>query len=104
MIAMTHATYTVNEAYAEQNKLRIGRVIEELRALRRTDIQYSVFTTDDGKTFIHMLLCTTEEAGKAFESLEAFADFQKGLGASHPEVPPSVKSVNLVGSTSDFLS
>ncbi|GHO99345.1 hypothetical protein KSF_093930 [Reticulibacter mediterranei] len=104
MISITHATYTVQAAYAEQNKSRIARVIEELRALQRTDLQYSVFVQDDGKTFIHMLLCTTEDAHKAFGSLEAFAAFQRGLEASQPEVLPSVNRVTLVGSTTNVLS
>jgi hypothetical protein len=104
MISIGHATYTVQAGYAEQNKLRIARVIAELRTLQRTDLQYSVFVQEDGKTFIHMLLCTTEDARKAFGSLEAFAAFQEALKASQPEVPPSVNQVTLVGSTTDILS
>lgn len=104
MMSITHATYTVQAAYAAENKLRIARVIEELRALQRTDLQYSVFVQDDGKTFFHMLFCTTEDARKVFGSLEAFVAFQTALGASQPEVSPSVNSVTLVGSTTDILS
>jgi hypothetical protein len=103
-MSITHATYVVKAEYAAQNKKKISLVIEELRALHRTDLQYSVFAQDDGKTFIHVLLCASEEAKKAFVALESFTAFQTALAESHPEVPPSVTNLTLIGSTSDFLS
>lgn len=102
-MTITHVTYTVKAAYAEQNKKHIQRVMAELRALQRTDLQYNVFVQDDGKTFTHMLLCTTEEAGKVFGALESFTAFQAAFAESQPEVPPAFTNLTLVGSTSDFL-
>jgi hypothetical protein len=104
MMTITHATYVVKAAYAAQNKKQIGRVIEELRTLHRTDLQYSVFVQDDGNTFIHVLLCANEEASKVFGALESFTAFQAALAESHPEVPPSVTNPTLVGSTLDLFS
>lgn len=86
---MTHIRYSVKAEYAAQNKANISRVMEELRALRRTAIRYSVFAD--------------EEANKVFSALESFKAFQAALFGSHPEVPPSVNTLALVGSTSNLL-
>jgi hypothetical protein len=101
---ITTVRYVVQAAYAAQNQEHIRRVMEELRALGRTDLKYTVFMEDDGKTFIHLRFCANEEASKVFNTLETFQAFQAALVASHPEVPPSaVMHMTLVGSTSDLL-
>ena len=95
--------YTVKAEYSAQNQEQICRVMDELRALRRTDIQYSVFVEDDGKTFIHLLFCENEEAEEVFFRLASQQAFQAGLDASHLEVPPKMTTLRLVGATSDLL-
>lgn len=95
--------YTVPAAYAAQNQKQISRVVDELRALRRTDIRYSVFEEDDGKTFIHLLFCANEEAEQVFFKLESQQAFQAALAESHFEVPPTMTTLHLVGATSDLL-
>ena len=95
--------YTVREEYAAQNQEQISRVVEELRALHRTDIRYSVYVEDDVKTFLHLLFCANEEAERAFFLLESQQAFQAGLTASHLEVPPTMTTLRLVGATSDLL-
>src|SRR2546421_312181 len=101
---ITTNRYVVKAEYAAQNQEHIRRVMDELRALRRTDIRYSVFVEDDGKTFIHWRLCVDEEARKVFDTLESFQAFQAALQASHPEVPPTTAThLTLIDSTSDLL-
>src|SRR5205809_2447992 len=101
---ITTNRYVVPAAYAAQNQEHIRRVMEELRALHRTDLKYSVFVEDDGKTFIHLRFCANEEASKVFDRLPTFQAFQVALLASHPEVPPTTAiHLTLVGSTSDLL-
>ncbi len=95
--------YTVQAEYAAQNQKNISLVVEELRAFRRTDIRYSVFVEDDGKTFIHLLFCANEEAEKVFFTLESQQAFQVALAESHLEVSPTMATLRLVGSTSDIL-
>ena len=101
---ITTVHYVVQAAYAEQNKEHIRRVMEELRALHRTDLKYSVFVEEDGKTFIHLRYCANEDASKLFDTLATFQAFQEALISSHPEVPPSrVMHLTLAGSISDLL-
>ncbi len=95
--------YTVQAEYAAQNQKQIRRVVEELRALRRTDIRYSVFVEDDGKTFIHLLFCANEKTEQLFFILASQQAFQATLAESHLEVPPTMTTLRLVGSTSDLL-
>ena len=103
MMIIRQNRYTVQAAYAAQNQKQISRVVEELRALRRTDIQYSIFVEDDGKTFLHVLFCANEEAEQGFFRLESQQAFQAGLAESHLEVPPTMTTLRLVGATSDLL-
>ena len=103
MIVTTNR-YVVKAEYAAQNQEHIRRFMEELRALDRTDIKYSVFVEDDGKTFIHLRFCANEEASKVFDTLGSFQAFQAALLASQPEVAPTrAIHLTLVGSTSDLL-
>jgi hypothetical protein len=95
--------YTVQAVYAAQNQKQISRVVDALRALRRTDIRYSVFVEDDGKTFLHLLFCANDEAEQVFFTLATQQAFQAGLAASHLEVPPTMTTLHLVGATPDLL-
>ncbi len=101
---ITTNRYVVKAEYAAENQEHIRRVMEELRALRRTDLKYSVFVEDDGKTFIHLRLCANEEARKVFDQLQSFQAFQAALAGSDPEVPPTTAThLTLVGSSYDLL-
>ena len=103
MMIIRQNRYTVQTEYAAQNQKQISQVMDELRDLRRTDIRYSVFVEDDGRTFLHLLFCANEEAEQAFFRLPSQQAFQAGLVASHLEVPPTMTTLRLVGSTSDLL-
>jgi hypothetical protein len=102
LMIITTNRYVVQAEYAAQNQEHIRRVMEELRSLHRTDLKYSVFMQDDGKTFIHLRFCANEDASKVFDQLPSFQAFQEALLASNPEVPPTkAMHLTLVGSTSD---
>src|SRR5215472_19334313 len=103
MMIIRQNRYTVQASYAAQNQKHISRVVEELRALRRTDIRYSVFVEDDGKTFVHLLFCANEEAEQVFFRLASQQAFQAALASSHFEVPPTMTTLHLIGATSDLL-
>ncbi|GHO90468.1 hypothetical protein KSF_005160 [Reticulibacter mediterranei] len=63
---ITHIQYTVRAGYAAENQEYIRRILEDLRALDRTDIGLSIFIKEDGKTFLHFLFCEHEEAEQTF--------------------------------------
>ena len=103
MMIIRQNRYAVQADYAAHNQERISRVVEDLRASRRNDIHYSVYVEDDGKTFLHLLFCANEEAEQVFFNLPSQQAFQAGLAASRFEVPPTMATLHLVGSTLDLL-
>jgi enamine deaminase RidA (YjgF/YER057c/UK114 family) len=103
MMIIRQNRYTVQAEDAVQNQECISRVVEDLGALRRNDIRYSVYVEDDGKTFLHLLFCANEEAEQVFFNLPSQQAFQDGLAASRFEVPPTMATLHLVGWTSDSL-
>ncbi len=101
---VTQNRYRVRAGYTEENKEYVRRVMEELRSLHRSDLMYSVFIEDDGKTFVHWRICANEEARKVFDQLQSFQAFQTALAASHPEVPPGTATrLILIDATSELL-
>ena len=103
MVIIRQNRYTVQAEDTAQNQQRISRVVEDLRALHRTDIRYSVFVEDDGKTFLHVLLCANDEAEQVFFNLPSQQAFQDGLATTPFEAPPTMATLHLVGATSDLL-
>src|SRR5215471_21240929 len=102
MMIIRQNRYTVKAEYAAQNQELISRVVEELRALGRLDISYSVFVEDNGKTFLHVLVCANDEAEQVFFRLPSQQVFQGGLTTSHLELPPTMTTLSLVGAISDL--
>jgi len=102
---MVHVRYTVKAERVAENKAHIGLVMAELRTLSRTDIKYSVFVEDDGKTFNHWALCASEEAQRFFVNLESFQAFQQASRQEgYREAAPTTTSLTLVGSSYDLFS
>jgi len=95
----TKVQYTVKSEFAKQNIENINKVMSDLRQLNNTDIKYSVFLSDDKKSFIHFAMTNTQEANNILTSLDSFKKFQSELKASNPEIPPMVENVSLVDSS-----
>src|SRR5260221_10763131 len=101
---ISHIRYTVKAEYVAQNKANISKVMAELRALGRPDIQYSVYVEEDGKTFNHWPHFASDEARKVFGNLESFKAFQAALQGGYWEVPPTATHLTLVGSSYNLFS
>ena len=101
---ISRVQYTLQQSFVAQNKQNISKVMEELRSLNNPGIRYSSCVLDDGKTFMHLVICQDEEAFKVIGSLESFKHFQEELKASNPEVPPKPENLTLVGSSYDFFN
>ena len=48
--------YTVRENYVETNKKNIKAVVSELRNMGDKGVKYSVFTEDNGQSFVHFAI------------------------------------------------
>ena len=95
--------YTVKDEYVETNKANIQRVMADLKEINPPDIQYSAFLLDDGKSFVHFVMRTHDEAQKTLSELPSFQEFQRQLKESGPESPPNAENLNLVGSSRDIF-
>lgn len=95
--------YTVKDSYVATNKENIQKVMSELKAMNNPGIKYSAYLMDDGKTFLHFVMYRDEESNRIVNELPAFKKFREELVASRPEVPPSAKELELVGSAHDIF-
>ena len=99
---VTRVQYTVRSEFAEQNKQNIAAVMNELRALGRSDVTYAVYVQGDGKTFMHLAHQNTAEAERFPTTLEAFKRFQTQL-KENLEIPPKVETFGLVDSAAPIF-
>lgn len=101
---ITYIQYTVRAEYAEENQQYIRQILEDLRALGRTEIRSSIFVKEDGKTFLHFLFCEHEEAEQTFFQLESLQAWRAALVKSDPEVKLTTPiRLSVVGSTTNQL-
>lgn len=91
--------YTVKESYVETNKANIQRVMADLREINDPNIKYAAFLLDDGKSFMHFVMRTSDEAQKTLSELPSFQEFQRQLRESGPEAPPQSENLTPVGSS-----
>jgi hypothetical protein len=99
---VTRVQYTVRSEFAEQNKQNIAAVMNELRALGRSDVTYAVYVQGDGKTFMHLAHQNTAEAERFPTSLESFKRFQTQL-KENLEIAPKVETFGLVQSSTPIV-
>lgn len=100
---ITKVHYTVKQEYAVHNKENIARVMSELRQVDHPGVRYSAFLDEDGKTFVHLVICADEEAKRFLGSLESFKSFQAALKASEPETPPVITNLNFESSSYNYF-
>lgn len=96
-------TYTVQESYADQNKMNITQVMNDLRATGRDGIHYSSYVKEDGVTFVHVAHFATEEDNKVLNDLDSFKHFQQELKASGLVNPPAAQTLEMIGSSNNTL-
>jgi quinol monooxygenase YgiN len=96
-------TYTVNPAFAAQNKENISRFLEDFKQLDTTAFWYHVYVLEDGVTFLHFSSYRDKAIQDQVLQMPSFKAFQQerddsGLNDSH-----AVRVLQLVGASSDRL-
>ena len=89
-------TYTVKSSFVAQNKANINVFISELKEQGNTDVRYSIYLGEDGKTFTHISLYNNETAQENFLEMESFKAFQQQRDESGLEAEPSIEVLNFV--------
>lgn len=95
--------YTVNSDFTEANQRNIALVMAELRQTGNTDVKYSSFLHEDGKTFMHIVMYNTKGSESLPSSLDSFKAFQAEL-KENIEIPPKAETFTLVDSSYDIFS
>ena len=89
-------TYTVKPSFVEQNKANINVFINELKESGNTDVRYSIYLGEDGRTFTHISLYSSETAQEQFLDMPSFKAFQQQRDESGLEAEPSIEVLNFV--------
>lgn len=95
-------TYTVNNTYVSINKEMIQAFLTDFRKLDSAQFLYSVFQSEDGKTFIHTSQYKNKEIQQTLLNTPSFLHFQeqrdKNLASE-----PTIEFLNYVGSSKEVL-
>jgi quinol monooxygenase YgiN len=91
-------TYTVQSAFAQQNKENIKTFIQDLKRINDPGLRYHVYQTTDGKTFMHFAEYTNDQAQKTLLELPSFKSFQQQRD-QQLELEPIIEAMQFVDAT-----
>jgi len=90
-----NVSYTVKKEFVDENLENIKAFISDLKAINNPDIRYHVYTTEDGKKFVHLSHYKDEKAQKQLLDLPSFKFFQDQRDRSGLETYPVVEKMEL---------
>src|SRR5687767_14956844 len=93
-------TYTVKSGFAIKNQENIHQFMNDFKTLSN-DFRYTVFTSVDGKTFIHLSQYKNEDIQKKLLEVPSFKSFQQQRDDSGLEVAPQIEVLTLVDASHD---
>lgn len=79
--------YTVKPERAAENERLVRAVYDELRRTEPARLRYATFRLDDGVSFVHLASTETEDGQSPLSDVQAFKEFQKGIGDRCAEAP-----------------
>ena len=101
MIAVK-VTYTVKDEYVDSNKKLIEKFLTDFKKLDHTQFLYSIFQSEDGKTFIHTSQYKNKEIQQTLLNTLSFLHFQeqrdKNLASK-----PTIEFLNYVGASKEIF-
>jgi hypothetical protein len=79
--------YAVKPEHAAENERLVRAVYDELRRTEPAGLRYATFRLDDGVSFVHLASTETEDGKSPLSDLQAFKEFQRGIGDRCAEAP-----------------
>ncbi len=101
MIAV-QVTYTVNDAYVNTNKEMIEAFLTDVRKSDGSQFLYSVFQTEDRKTFIHISQYKDRSIQDSLLGTPSFLHFQEQRDQNLTS-EPKIEVLNFIGSSKDIF-
>lgn len=95
-------TYTVNDMYVNTNKEMIQAFLTDFKNLDSTEFSYSIFQTEDGKTFIHTSQYKNKEIQQTILTTPSFLRFQEQRDKNLTS-EPKIEILNFIGSSKAIL-
>jgi hypothetical protein len=89
--------YKVKPESAAENERLVRAVYAELERDRPAGLRYATFRLDDGVSFVHVAENDTEDGHSPLREVQAFREFQQGVGERCAE-PPVTTELHEVGS------
>ncbi len=97
-------TYTVKQKFVLQNQENINSFLKDFQKIDSVDFRYTVYLSEDGKTFVHLSHYKNEEIQKVLLAVESFKYFQKQRDESGLESKPDIELMQLLGSSKDIFN
>jgi hypothetical protein len=79
--------YTVKPERAAENERLVRAVYEELGSTEPAGLRYATFVLGDGLSFVHIASTETDDGHNPLSEVQAFKEFQKGVGDRCAEAP-----------------
>jgi hypothetical protein len=95
-------TYTVRPDFAATNKQNIQQFMNDFKTLGN-DFRYTVLTSADGKTFIHLSQYKNEVIQKKLLETPSFLSFQQQRDDSGLEMAPQIEVLTLVDASHNIF-
>lgn len=95
-------TYTVNSEYVNRNKEMIQAFLKDFKKLDHTQFLYSIFQSEDGKTFIHSSQYQNKEIQHILLKTPSFLHFQEQRD-KNLTCEPRIEFLNYVGASKEVL-
>lgn len=88
-------TYTVKPGFAAKNNENIQQFMKDFKTLGN-DFRYTVFSSTDGNTFIHLSQYKNEDIQKKLLEVPSFKSFQQQRDDSGLIATPTIEVLTLV--------
>src|SRR5436190_17415431 len=89
--------YKLKPDRVAENEELVRAVYAELHRTEPDGLRYATFKLEDGVSFVHVASTETDDGRNPLADVEAFKEFQKGIG-DRCEDPPVVTELDEIGS------
>ena len=96
-------TYTVKPDFVNKNKENIQLFMEDFQKLNANDFRYTIYSCEDGKTFVHLSHYKNEAIQKQLLEVPSFLSFQKQRDESKLELAPTIETMRLVSASTSIF-
>ena len=95
-------TYTVHKDFIQTNMENISKFLEDFKLLDHTQFLYTIFQSEDGRTFVHNSQYANKEIQQYLLNIPSFLNFQK-LRDKNLFSKPTITFLQYVGASKEIM-